>query len=116
MGKTVLIKNLTPRLIVVCSPEGTPLGTIPPEQVSARCTARSVPLDQIIGWSAVPININRTIFGTVENLPDEEENVYLIVSRVVAQACPNRSDLLITDQTILDNEGHIIGYVSFTRV
>jgi len=49
----------------------------------------------------------------VENLPVAKEDTVLIVSALVAQACPDRDDLIVPN-VVRDSEGKIIGCDSFS--
>jgi len=42
-------------------------------------------------------------------LPDEQEGVCYIVSRITAEALPERTDLRMVDGTVRDDSGRIIG-------
>ena len=50
------------------------------------------------------------------NLPDYMEDTYYIVSALVANAYPERSDLLMVNDTVRDDNGRIIGCKSFAVV
>lgn len=47
-------------------------------------------------------------YGNVEGLPAERENTMFIVSTMVAQACPERHDLVTPGDLVRDNSGNII--------
>ena len=96
-----MIVNLTPHAITIIGK--TPI-TIPPSDTVARC---AVTRHQVGSVNGIPVN--RSVFGTVEGLPDPQPDTYYIVSAVVAQACPDRNDLLIPDDTVRDEQGRIIG-------
>lgn len=63
-----------------------------------------------------PININRVTVGKVYNLPEPRDGVLYLVSRQVAEACPQRQDLVIVDETIRNDKGQIIGAKSLARI
>ena len=63
-----------------------------------------------------PININRVTVGKVYNLPEPRDGVLYLVSRQVAEACPQRQDLVIVDETIRNEKRQIIGAKSLARV
>ena len=95
------IVNLTPHAIRII---GETQITIPPSGIVARCFVRREKVGEV---GSVPVN--RTVFGDIEGLPDPRSNTYYIVSAIVAQACPDRHDLLIPDDTVRDDQGRIIG-------
>lgn len=102
------ILNLTPHAVTVIISEQEKY-TFEPQEISARCTQK----DTIVGRIAM-FDITATEFGEVENLPEEKPNTYYIVSRLVLNACAGkRHDLLVPNQLVRDEAGHIIGCKSF---
>ena len=97
-----MLVNLTPHEITIIRDGGNI--TIPPSGTVARCSVNRKQIGTVNG-----IPVNRTVFGAVEGLPEPQPNTYYIVSAIVAQACPFRSDLLITDDAVRDEKGRIIG-------
>jgi len=53
-------------------------------------------------------------FGDVTGLPEPKDNILYIVSQIVADACPNRCDLLVPSDIIRDGAGQVIGCRSFS--
>lgn len=104
------IINLTPHAVTVLREGAEPI-EYPPSGKVARCATQR----QVIG-SLNGIPINRTKFGEVSGVPEPAPGVYYIVSAMVAQALPQRNDLLIPDDTVRDKEGRIIGCRAFARV
>lgn len=103
------IVNKTPHIINFVDENGETTKKISPDVISARVTSTSIIIGEIDG-----IQIEKTQFGEVEGLPEEEEGVYYIVSRLVANAC-QRTDLLVPGQQVRDKEGKIIGCRSLSR-
>lgn len=97
-----MLINLTPHEITIIRDDGNI--ALPPSGTIARCTVNRHQVGSVDG-----IPVNRTVFGAVEGLPDPQPDTYYIVSAIVAQACPDRSDLLITDDAVRDDQGRIIG-------
>lgn len=106
----VRIINLTPHAVTVLREGAEPI-EYPPSGAVARCATQR----QVVG-SLNGIPINRTEFGEVSGLPDPAPGVYYIVSTLVAQALPDRDDLLVPDDTVRDEAGRIIGCRAFARV
>ena len=52
----------------------------------------------------------------IVNLPEPELDTYCIVSKMLTQACPERKDLIFPGTVVRDADGHIVGYVDFSRV
>ncbi|MGI5872705.1 MAG: hypothetical protein ACOX8T_11800 [Bacillota bacterium] len=98
-AKTTFV-NLTQHDINVLEPETT----IPPSGTEARCAVSREQVAELGG-----ITVNRTVFGDVDNLPAPQAGTYYIVSALVAQACPGRTDLLIVDEVERDEAGRIVG-------
>ena len=49
------------------------------------------------------------IYGPVTGLPEERSDTWLIVSRMVAEELPDRTDLIWPERTIRDDSGRVIG-------
>lgn len=109
--------NLCPHPITLIGPNDERV-TIPPDPAGpARCEILSVFIGEI-NAEGVPfaIPVRGTMLGTVTSLPPRQEGVVYIVSRQVAEACPNRDDLFIVDQTVRDEQGRIIGARALARI
>jgi hypothetical protein len=106
------IVNLTPHSINFVGEDGTPILTIEPSGILARVQATIV----ATGDTVCGIPITKTRFGEVEGLPEPEDGTTFVVSRMVAEALPGRSDLLIPNESVRDEGGNIIGCRSLTRV
>lgn len=104
------IVNLTPHTITVLREGAEPI-EYPPSGMVARCATQRRMVGTLNG-----IPINRTGFGEVSGLPEPAPGVYYLVSALVAQALPQRDDLLIPDDTVRDEEGRIIGCRAFARI
>lgn len=96
-----MIFNLTPHAINLLT---DPPLTISPSGEVARCEVHR----EVVGClEGIPVN--RTRFGQVEGLPAPRPGVAYIVSALVAQACPERTDVFVPDETVRDDQGRIIG-------
>lgn len=98
--------NLTPHDINLYR-DGKLVQTLKSEGV-ARCSVESKKIAEINDY---PIYEN--FFGEISGLPEPQKDTYFIVSRIVAEAAKNRTDLLIVDKTIRDENGKIIGCEGF---
>lgn len=103
------IINLTPHDINIITESDTI--TFPASGVVARVSTTRETVREINGMP-----VNRTVFGQVIGLPEEKEGTFYIVSLATAKAAAGRSDLLITDDTVRDDSGHIIGCRAFAVV
>lgn len=55
------------------------------------------------------IQVFRLTYGSVEGLPEPVEGTNLIVSKMVRDACPNRTDLFYPTRLLRDDAGRIVG-------
>ncbi len=76
-----------------------------------RTTVESMKVDNIGEYE-----IYKNKYGAVNDLPPYEEGTYYIVSRIVAEACKDRNDLLLVNDTVRDEDGKIIGCKSFSKL
>jgi hypothetical protein len=93
-----VIRNLTPHAIVI---NGSifPVSGIVPRLIQTSVGAGSFD----------SITLIRTGYGSVYDLPNEEDGTLLIVSAMVRTALPNRTDLASPGDLIRDEAGNITG-------
>ena len=96
------LKNFTPHQITTLTAEGDSL-TISSDGV-ARCQQTEKFVKNIV-YTDYPIKVTKQTFGKVEGLPEPKKGVVLIVSRIVAAACPTRNDLVIPGPLVRDEDG-----------
>lgn len=101
MIKTKKLINLTPHDVVILAgvtkeANGKQV-SIPRSNSIARVSLSRVLVDTVT-VDGVEVDINASICKEVTNLPEPVEGTYFIVSRVVADACPEREDLLVPDK------------------
>lgn len=102
--------NLTPHVVTLVDGEGEVLLAIEPEETAARCAVL-----REIAFTADGVQVNRSVFGEIQGLPEPVEGTWYIVSRIVAEAA-QRQDLLIPDETVRNSEGQIVGCKSFATI
>jgi hypothetical protein len=107
------IINLTPHDINILTDAGDI--TIPASGQVARCATTRQTID-VININGINVNINKTLYGTVDGLPDPAPDTLYIVSALVAQAAKDRQDLVIPDDSVRDDQGKIIGCRALARV
>lgn len=95
--------NMTPHTLNIENTKGEMIGIEPSGEV-ARAHQSEEAICVLDG-----IAITRQTFGKVENLPAEKPNTYLIVSRLVAAAAPDRKDLLIPGPLLRGEDGKVVG-------
>lgn len=103
------IINLTPHTINFINGDDTI--AVPASGTIARLTTQTVQIGDING-----IPVTTTVFGDVENLPDPSPDTVYIVSSLVAQACRDRDDVYIPNESVRDDQGRIIGCKSLGRI
>ena len=101
------IINLTPHAVDVVRSDGS-IKTYPSSGQVARLDV-SRKFVRILDGAEV----HRPSLGGVTGLPEAQMDVTLIVSALVAQACPDRSDLVSPGELVRDSAGKIIGCKGF---
>jgi len=108
------IKNFTPHSITLG-------GITYPSQGVARVSTtetlvghiyRECPVhvdDTECGCGGLEVPIVRQLLGEVEGLPSFDAGALVIVSRMVAMACPDRSDLACPARLTRDGQGRVTG-------
>ncbi len=109
----VRLVNLCPHDVVVVLDHGQLV--LRPDGPPARCVVERVHAGDIRtdGWT-VPVVESRVVQAPV--LPDERSGILLIVSRMVAEAVPDRSDLVFPDGLVRDEGGTVVGCSGFARL
>lgn len=97
------IVNCTPHEINVVKEDGTIL-TIEASGIVPRCTQSEATIASFDG-----IAITKQVFGEVINLPEAQPGVFLVVSRLVASAAKDRTDLLVPGPMIRGEDGRPCG-------
>jgi len=92
------IMNLTPHEITVGS------RVIPASGQVARVKVSLAPAGK---FDEVPLV--RGSYGQIVDLPDQQDDILLIVSALVRTACPDRHDLASPADLVRDQNGKIIG-------
>ncbi len=105
------ILNYTPHAITVVSDTTEDGVTEFPSVGVARVSSTISRVGEHAG-----ILFTRQSFGEVTGLPPQTKGVWLIVSRLVAAACPNRTDLLVPGNLIRDNEGRVTATESLEAI
>ena len=104
-----MIKNLTPHELTVMDTNHEVVIKFPKCDLPPRLTQETVIVDSIDS-----ILISKTQYGETVNLPLQEPDTYLIVSRMVLEANRDRKDLLGPNELVRDEKGLIIGCMSLS--
>lgn len=106
--------NLTPHTVTIVDSQGKKL-SIPPEGVVPRVQELHPHVGEL-NYEGVQIPLVRAVYPdgqAVQGLPEPQPGVLLLVSRMVFDACPNRTDLAVPDTSpgsvIRDEAGRITG-------
>lgn len=108
---TTRLVNLTPHAVRVLDDHGAVIADIPPTAPPAR-RAEHLRLEGLLDDT---IPLARLTFGPVENLPEPADGTWYIVSRPVADACPERDDLLVPARLVRDQHGNPTGCLALAR-
>ncbi len=107
------ILNLTPHTVRLVDGASNLIAEFPSTGVARATSTREIV--ETLEINGVSVAINATTFGAVENLPEHQDGVYYIVSAITARAAAGRNDLLLTDETVRDADGRIVGCRAFAR-
>lgn len=102
--------NCTPHPITLLGADGVVLFTLPKGEVAPRLSQSTKEVEVVEG-----ISITETSFGDTQDLPDTQEGVLLIVSRLVLSGNPDRKDLVVPNELVRDDAGNIVGCKSLAR-
>lgn len=105
--------NLTPHDVVIKDKTGKTYKTILPDSVWARVDIDTEVIGEVCGVPLV-----QTKYNGVYGLPEPQDGVMYIVSHIVMQACPERTDLVRPDTgptCFRKPNGYISGVQQLTR-
>ena len=94
--------NLTPHAVDIMSTAGI-VKTIPASGMVARLTTSTQVVGEVDG-----IRLTKTVFGEPTALPEQKDDTFYIVSQLIKNALPQRSDLLVPAEVLRDNQGKIL--------
>lgn len=116
--KVVELKNYTPHQINLLL--GDDFVALPPKGLarvssSLEKMVKEIYIDRALSKNGIPIV--DVVFSEVEGLPEEEENVFIVVSSMVLDAVKasgsGRKDLLAPAMQVRDEAGNVIGCRGF---
>lgn len=101
------IINLTPHDIHIVDNAGNVVRTYPASGEVARIKMTT----EQAGVLPDGTPLSKTEFdpSTIEGLPAPQDNTRYIVSVLLKNACPDRSDLLVPAEQVRDEKGRIVG-------
>lgn len=104
--------NLTPHAINLIGPGGEGR-EIPPSGVTPRVPIRREDVGTIDG---IPVRRTRLDVEAADPVPPPRPGTVYIVARVVAEAHPDRGDMLFPDELIRDGKGRVVGCLALGTV
>lgn len=107
------IINLTPHALNIKTSDGAVLNLPPSGDVARVTTSKQLVFNLDSGNNDTFIQVHDVTFGDVTGLPDAVDGVFLIVSRIVKNAVPDRKDVLVPGAPIRNDDGVIIGADGF---
>lgn len=97
-----MFKNLTPHTVNLVTDNGELV--LEPSGELARVSTIEEPDGFLDG-----VEIFQLTYGSVEGLPDPIDGTYYVVSKMVRDACPDRTDLFYPTRLLRDDAGRIVG-------
>lgn len=114
MEKKIVIINKTPHKVTLLTKSGNIEFLPDSEPARVSFTDRQVDSLQLGG---VSVSIVKASYGKVIGLPEPNDSpdvkIFYLVSRMVLEALPERSDLIIPGKVVRDELGNIIGCEAF---
>ena len=105
------ILNLTPHPVNIINGEGVTTATFPVAGPAPRLVELVETLPAVNG-----ITVNKVSYGKeITDLPEPQEGVLLIVSRITAAAVTGREDILFPHGEVRDENGRILGVQALGR-
>ena len=82
---------------------------------AAKKPARAI-YELIVAGRADRCLIYRRALREIIGLPEPKKGTHYIVGKTLAQACPERKDLIFPGTVVRDADGHVVGCIDFSRV
>ena len=98
------IKNLTPVVLNIINDYGATINIEPSGEVASFKQT-----ERFAGILPGAIPVTRKKIGKVEGLPAAESGTILVVSRMVAELCKDRTDVYVPGPLVRDEKGRIVG-------
>ena len=109
------VRNLTPHAIDLCEADGGRIERIEPDGVIARVSMGTADHGRSMTIGTREFSVIETSVGKATGLPDPQEGVILIVSRLVAEVA-GRHDLIFPHDLSRDDTGAVIGCRAFATI
>ena len=110
---TMEIVNCTPHIINIIV--GDKVIDLAPSGVIPRVSVKSE-LSESILISGTEVPVYQDTYGELNDLPEQQEGTFLVVSRLVAAAAKGRNDLLVPGSLVRNEQGQPIGCKGLARI
>ena len=107
------IINCTPHVVNVVV--GDKVIDLAPSGVIPRVSVKSE-LSESILISGTEVPVYQDTYGELNDLPEQQEGTFFVVSRLVAAAAKGRNDLLVPGALIRNEAGQPIGCKGLARI
>lgn len=98
------IINMTPHPVVIVDGDNQVVHTFPKGEGTIRLAVSTVEAGAV-----GDVKLSKTVFGEPVGLPNFSEGTFYIVSQLVKNALPSRTDLLVPAEVVRDSNGNILG-------
>lgn len=105
------IVNLTPHTVTIVGEDGATVATIAPSGLVARVATKS----EMVGKTESGIPLFATRYGQVTGLPEPEPDTIYVVSGMLLNAVPHRTDVWQPGELLRDESGRVVGCVGLSR-
>lgn len=99
------IINKTAHPVIVLDRKDNVIKEFKPTALSVRLESHIYHLKHRIDG----IPITKSVYGHPIDLPEQQDGIYYIVSQLVKNKLPNRTDLLVPAEIVRNDKGHIVG-------
>lgn len=109
-----MLINLTQHTITFLGPSGEKV-ELPPSGAVARASLQRGQVAEVI-FGGLTIPVYKVLPAGQAIIPPAVPGVHYVVSRLVAEVCSDRDDLLVPDDLVRDEEGRVLGCRALARV
>ena len=107
------IVNCTPHVLNIIT--DSKVIDLAPSGINPRVSVKSE-LSESILISGTEVPVYQDTYGELNDLPEQQEGTFLVVSRLVAAAAKGRNDLLVPGALIRNEAGQPIGCKGLARI
>ncbi len=108
------LRNLTPHPVTITADGGSV--HVPPEGGSRPRVDEVREVTEPVSVEGLSVPTVRVVGGCAVDVPEPVAGTLFMVSRMVAAACPGRSDLLVPYDLVRDEAGRVVACRSLARI